>query len=792
LNRILAHIAIASALVVTLMFQSAQGQVSLSGLITDSSNAPLEYTTVTIKKDTSHVKVAITDPSGKFKTDNLDTGIYILTLTRLGYLEKTMEIRLVENLIFSCILQKDYKVLDNVTIIAKEELRRTADRFIYTPNKILTEGSTAAELLRQVPLIRYEEKDDVISLIGRTGTKVYINNRNTEIPSEMLAGILRSMPATNIKSIDLITNPGSEYAANTTGGVININLKRLINEGWLGTLTFYSSQGYSNFSSINGFLNYRKGKITLQVVPSISNNYNSNSTDASLIYSSGDKTVFNSRSFRRYQVYGNALKLDYDINKKNYLSYNGWFSFVKGKTNRNTFSDYSKETQNYIDSSEILNTIGKDKFIYNYGNVNYHKSIDADKKYLDLNIYYNHFYQRRENTWTNNDSKQFGNDLPQKFLNFSAKLLHKQNIGESASFMSGFQVSSTKTDNNQTYYNLAGNGLSDVHYKYDEKYYAVFGSLSKSFSNKINTKVGLRLETTDYSTEELKKSIKSDSTYVSLFPDAGLSFSIDDKNDLSLNFSRKITRPNIELLFPGRLYISNTYFSQNNPFLQPVFLNRFDFTYTFKRTYILSLAYQTTRNNYANFIVPVVENGASLLKRTYLNYGNSQNFSVAINFRQPVNRIWNFYFTSSYNHAEYDGKVPDVPIKTINNSFALYINNTVYISQKRNWTAFATFNYSSPTTEISGKKNGYSTLDVEIKKVIKNFSVSVRATDIYNGSANIKYKWFPNSLLKENIQFVNSYPRYVAIRMIYTFGNNKVQSAKNRSQANDEIRNRIN
>lgn len=792
MNRILANIAIASALVVSTMFQSAQGQVSLSGLITDSSSAPLEFTTVTIKKDTSHVKVAITDSSGKFKTDNLEAGTYILTLTRLGYLEKTMEIRLVENQTFSCILQKDYKVLDNVTIIAKDELRRTADRFVYTPNKVLAEGSTAAELLRQVPLVRYDEKNDMISLIGRSGTKVYINNRNTEIPPEMLAGILRSMPASNIKSIDLITNPGSEYAANTIGGVININLKRLINEGWLGTLTFYSSQAYSNFSSINAFLNYRKGKITLQLVPSLSNNYNASSTDASLIYSNGDKTFFNSRSFRRYQVYGNAIKLDYDINKKNYLSYNGWFSFVKGKTTRNTFSDYSKETQSFIDSSEILNTTGKDKFIYNYGNVNYHKSIDGDKKYLDLNIDYNHFYQRRENTWTDNDGKQFGNDLPQKFLNFSAKLLHKQNIGESASFMSGFQVSSTKTDNDQTYRNLPGNGSNDVHYKYDEKYYAVFGSLSKSFSDKINTKIGLRLEKTDYSTEELKKSIKSDSNYLSLFPDAGLSLAIDDKNDFSLNFSRKIARPGIELLFPGRLYISNTYFSQNNPFLQPVFLNRFDFTYTFKRTYILSLAYQTTRNTYANFIIPVVENGTSLIKRTYLNYGSSQNFSASINFRQPVNPIWSFYWTSSYNHTEYHGKVPDVPIKTINNSFGLYINNTVNISQKRKWTGFVTFNYSSPTTEISGKRNGYSTLDVEIRKVIKNFSASVRAGDIYNGSANIRYKWFPNSLLKENIQIVNPYPRYVAIRLIYTFGNSKVQSAKNRSQANDEMRNRIN
>jgi|GEM_PF-583582 len=773
----------------------AFAQSKIEGRVMDDNRQPVPFATLALLKDKKNLLIMACNEQGRFEFTfpvSVDS-LYRIALSSVGFLPKEINFTYPDiSKLKHIVLEKDKNVLEGVKITAvKPLMERLADRFVFTPDKLMTEGSTVGDLLRQVPLIIYDERTNAISLLGKPGTKVYINNRNTDIPAAMLAEIFRAMPASNIKSIDLITNPGSEYAANMTGGVININLKRQLNEGWLGSINLYSEQGYYNFSGMSSYLNYHKGKITLQLMPTASGNYNFYSAQSRLDYTNGDRTDINTRFFRRYNVLGNGLKIDYDINKKNYLSYNGWFSYVKGRSNGSATSQFGQQDQPFIDSTEVLNTSGQDRFIYNFGNINYHKSIDSsDKKYIDANIDYNHFYQKRENAW----GAQFSSVLPQKFLNISAKLQYRQNLGKDASLITGFQLSSSETKNDQTYYELNGPAKDqDVRYRYNEKYYAAFGSVSKNFGKKWNTKVGLRAEAMQYRTEELEKNIRADSSYVTLFPDAGISFSPGNKNQFGLNFAKKISRPDIELLFPGRTYISNTYFAQNNPFLQPVIMNRLDFTYMFKNRYIFSLAYQATRNNYTKFIIPVVEDQQRKLQSTYLNYGNARNFSAAVNFQQTaIKDLWSFYWTSSYNYTLYYGKVSEAPVYKTNNSVGLYINNTFYISKKKKWTAFAIFNYASPNINISGQKGGWSTLALEVKKVIKDLAINLRISDLYNGSSNIRYQWFANSIIKEHVQYSNAYPRVVTLRMVYSFGNQRVKTAKDRSSANDDIRKRVN
>ncbi|THU40332.1 hypothetical protein FAM09_10720 [Niastella caeni] len=789
---------------------SSFGQFSIKGVITDSTNYPIQFATIIISKDTAIVTRVVSDDSGRYSIANLPAQGYLFTVSYANAKDWVAAISLAGDTVINVMLKDKYRSLEAVAVYGQKEFERKADRFIYTPDKNIVEGNSAIDLMRHVPLIDYDEKSNAFSIIGKPGTTVYINNKKTEIPREMLTEMLRAMPATNIKNVELITNPGSEYAANTSGGVININIKRQLHEGWLGMVSFTTQQGPYNTSLVNGYFNYRKGKVGLQFTPVISTNYNYSTIGSNLIYTDSMRHHLYYRNYRRYEVLGNGLKVDYDIDRKNALSYNGWFSFVKGRSHSSTTTGFSKWQNDYIDSIHSLPGEGKDIYIYNFGNLNYHRNIDpAGKKYVDANIDYNHFFQRRENSWNINrvDAQgkpidqlgQYSNNLPQKFFNLSGRLEYGKTILKNIRFIAGAQLSSTSIDNDQDYYTLNGDehvidNTQSLHYQYSEKYYAGFVSLAKGFKQKWDAKVGLRAEGTNYSTREIKKAVAVDSNYINLFPSLSFGYSPDKHNQFGWSFSRKIRRPNVELLFPGRTYFSQDYFLQNNPFLKPVIYNSAEFSYTLLSKYVFSLTYAKSSNQYASFILPIVEDGKTKLKQSFYNYGNVRSLNLLFNIRQTfIKNFWDVNITPSYNYDQYYGKTSEIPVDVTNHSFDLYFNNNVYISKKRKWTGFVTFRYSSPGTDISRERlNSVSSLYIEVRKVIKDFSFNLIFNDVYNGSSKLNYRLYPNYLLLKNELNGNAYNRAVAFKIRYNFGNNKLKTVGNRSSANEDIRNRVN
>ncbi|WP_207513689.1 TonB-dependent receptor domain-containing protein [Longitalea luteola] len=778
-------------------------------MIADSLNNPIQYATIIISKDTSIITRLISDDKGRYAVTNLPARAYRFTVSYANATDWVSSISLTGDTIINVILKDRYKILGAVAVHGQSEFERKADRYIYTPDKHVAEGNSAIDIMRHVPLVRYDEKSGAFSIIGKEGTTVYINNKKTEIPREMLTEMLRAMPATNIKNVELITNPGSEYAANTSGGVININIKCQLHEGWLGMLSFTTQQGPYNTSVANGYLNYRKGRVGLQFTPVISTNYNYSIVGSTMLFTDSTQHRLYTRNYRRYEVFGNGLKADYDLSKQSALSYNGWFSFVTGQSHPSTTTEFSKAQKDQVDSIQNLSGKGKDNYIYNFGNLNYHHKMDASgKTYLDANLDYNHFFQRRENSWNINEVDaqgkivshlgQYTNNLPQNFFNLSARLEYGKTFSKNIKFITGAQLSSTSIDNNQHYYTVSGDqykldNTQSLHYQYSERYYAGFVSLAKSLK-KWDAKLGLRAEGTNYSTKEVKTAISADSSYINLFPSLSLGYSPNKRNQFGLSYSRKIRRPNVELLFPGRTYYSQDYFSQNNPFLKPVIFNSTEFSYTLLNKYAFSVTYAQSSDQYANFILPIVEDGITKLKQSFYNYGNVKGLNVVLSIRQSLfKNFCDINITPSYNYSKYASKTPEIPVEVTNNSFDLYFNNNIYLSKKKKWTGFITFRYSGPATDISRERlNGISSLTLEVKKVVKAFSFNLIFSDVYNGSSKLNYRLYPNYLLLQNDLNGNVYNSSIACKIRYNFGNNKLRTVESRSSANDDIRNRVN
>jgi iron complex outermembrane recepter protein len=386
---------------------SAMGQRSFSGIVRDSIGDPIPYASIhLVKRDSSTILLyATSDKNGEFKfllNDSLEAfaGKFIYA-TYLKQRSKLIPVSRDQHhyelqIDVSGTLLSDVKVQSTIPALQKK-----ADRFIFTPDRLLVEGSSALDVMKITPLIQYDEKSSLLSIINKEGTVIYINNRKSNMPKEMIISILRSTPGNNIKNIEIITNPGAEYGANITGGVININLTRMFDEGWSGYFTMSSEQSVYNTSVLNGSVNYRKNKIGIKISPFINRSFNYYTRDNLIQPVTGQQQNTATTMHRKYFVTGGGLGIDYDISKKDLLSYNGFLSTVNGSSLQSNFTQYYTGNNPFYDSVYSSPVNGKDRYIYNFGNIYYQHGFDSTgKRQLTFNIDYNQFYQKNTNDGT--------------------------------------------------------------------------------------------------------------------------------------------------------------------------------------------------------------------------------------------------------------------------------------------------------------------------------------------------------------------------------------------------------
>jgi iron complex outermembrane receptor protein len=799
--------------------KAASNQVfnlSIDGTVSSNQHQRLPYATVKLMKDTVTLATEVCDSLGHFllsiniaTNQGLSLKAFYLKGTSASYPLTSM---LSE---YDLVIAEAPTTLKEVIVTAdKPTFIRKADRYIFTPGKALSEGSSALDIMRHTPLLTYDEKSEDFSIINKPGTIVYINNVKTTIPKDMLLATLRSLPASDIKSIEIITNPGSEYAANITGGIININIKKLPFEGWLGNLSVTSVQSKYNTSILNGALSYRKGSFALQFIPFINKSYNYNTKSDLLDFKNGKQENINTDYLRHYLVLGGGLNADYDINTKSFLSLKFWASGVSGNSSTNTGTIYNKAGSSAVDSTVRSPSTGKDIYSYVFGNLNYHYQLDkSGDSYIDVNTDFNHFYQDQKTTGSfipsaisgqeNSIISAYKNNLPQQFNNLSEKLEFSHSFNNNLRFSAGVQYSDTYVHNNLHYYNLENSvyvpdSSLSRNYSYTEKYWAGFVNFNKQISSKLNASLGLRFEQTNYSTQVTNEfpgngtTILKDSIYRNLFPSLSISYSPDANNQLAFSINRKINRPSIELLFPGRTYQNANYYSENNPFLQPSFYYSSELDYTLLGKYVAQFSYTVEDKSYANFVIPTVTNNITQLKQTYLNYGTVKYLQLLLNTNEKLyGDIWEVNLSPYINYNLYNGNINPIDTKLKNFNFNFLFDNTVFLSKKYKWTAFVTFKYNDPVKNISDSQiNPTSSLDLEFKKVIHKFSLYLIVTDIYNGSSVIKNNQYANVLLSENYSVTNTYNRSILLKVRYSFGNNKLKGNKDRGTANEDIKNR--
>ncbi len=359
----------------------------ISGTLLDEQGKPMMYATASLlnAQDSSLVKGALSNEAGVYTFDNIKSGHYLIKASTVGYNKATSQpFALNQNskniTVPKLTMQPSAHSLGAVNITAAKPLiEHQADRTVVNvANSVLAAGNSAMEILERAPGVAVD-KDDNITLKGKQGVTVMINDKLTYLTSAQLATLLRSTDGNTIQSIEIISNPSAKYDAAGNSGIINIKLKKNKQTGTNGTVTL--GAGYGEYGKDNETLqlNHKEGK--LNVFGSFSHNDNKRKQDIDIkrivTDTAGSQTYFNQHSPLISANHNNSYRIgaDYDISSKNTLGFvvNGYFN-TEDDTNDNTTYIGPNFTQ--VDSS--LHTVSAIHQTYNNIAVNLNDTYKID------------------------------------------------------------------------------------------------------------------------------------------------------------------------------------------------------------------------------------------------------------------------------------------------------------------------------------------------------------------------------------------------------------------------------
>ncbi|RZN82176.1 MAG: TonB-dependent receptor [Winogradskyella sp.] len=565
---------------------------SISGRVMDATlKQPLAYVNVIIKdKDQKVITGGITDADGNFFIDKIPEGTVLVDITYIGYKTVTQTVTLEKGNykvnLGDVSLSEDAESLDEVTVVAEvSTIQQKIDRKVINVGKDLTTaGPTASDIMNNIPSVNVDQQTGAIAMRGNANVQVMVDGKLSNIPA---AQLLKQLPSTSIKQIELITNPSAKYNPEGMSGIINIILHKNVNIGFNGNINVglsYQIEPKFN-SSIDA--NYRNGKLNFygSYGNSISDNVNVGRLEQVQTNLIQDIDILNEND-------SHLLKfgLDYYINDKNTISvFTNQNFFEGGALVKTTLTD-----TNNTSNGQLQNIIGDSKNDSQQYNFNYKYDIDEGHN-IELEVDHNIFDQNGEtnNLFSGNASRpnfeEFtGIDRTRTTINLD----YTNPLSEKAKLELGLQArlfeNTIAYNSDARVRNAAGNFIpTSTAFDYTRDIYSAYASYGKQLE-KWSYQLGLRAELVDVNAFAVDTDLSNNTTtdfpfendYFQLYPSAFLTYKASDKNSYQFSFSRRVDRPGVGQVNPIPEFNTALLSQFGNPELEPQFTNSVEANYT--------------------------------------------------------------------------------------------------------------------------------------------------------------------------------------------------------------------
>ena len=628
----------------------------------------------------------------------------------------------------------DEKVLSNVTVTAAKPLVQLGiDRKIYNVERdISTAGGTAVDVMKNVPSVSVDIDGNVA--LRNSSPQIYVDGRPTTLS-------LDQIPADQISSVEVITNPSAKFdASGGTSGILNIVLKKKRQAGYNGNLRAGIDQrGKFN---LGGDINLRQGKI----------NFFGNANY-------GQRKSISKGETDRYTFLKNPYT---NLNQKDRNINNGYFAFGRVgidyfMDNRNTFTvsgvrvhgNFKSNVNSDIFVDTILTGGNKTSFTNRTsvsdghfdntgGGFSYLHNFPKSSHQLSADLNYNKSGNNSSSNVANNvyavaGGSQTSSYKQQQLISgineqLTAQTDYSNPINDKSKFEAGARMSQRKVDSKNAFAIVNSNGtvspvpLLSSNYNYTDKVYAAYSTYSGRIKENFGYQIGMRLESSEYSGtvhssvvsgSGLKDTASkySNSYAISFFPSVFLSSKLKNGQELQLNYSRRINRPNFFQLFPFTDYSDSLNLSRGNPNLKPEFTNSIEVSYQkafpkghsllvstyFKHTNNLITRYQVTEVN------PV--KGDTVFVNTFVNANSSFVGGLEFIVKNKLTKWWD----ATTNINLYTSKINTGNLTSVQTVGQLYswfakINNSFKLP--KNFSFQLNADYTSKTVLPPGGSSG--------------------------------------------------------------------------------------
>ncbi|MGB9697401.1 MAG: TonB-dependent receptor domain-containing protein [Ignavibacteria bacterium] len=785
-----------------------KGKGSIKGQIIDKqTNTPVASVSIQIfrLKDSSLVKGMATDENGTFLLTDIPFGMYKLKASMIGYVtyvasnvlltpqSKDVDLGVIK------IEQGDETKTAEIEVTAEMPIFQTQiDKKVYNVEKsLVSESGTLIDVLKNVPSVTVDSEGN-IKLRGSSNIKFLINGKPSAILGLDPSTILDQIPASNVQSIEIITNPSSKYEAEGTTGIINFVLKKEQNDGYTGSINLNAGTE----DKYNGSANFgiKTGKLTLMGSYNFRIGHMSGTGSVNRISFFADSTYL----YNQYLNFNNKMNshmgnigLDYDISKKSTLSFSTSYNYRS--RNRNEKSNYFNYSPTVLQSSYVRNNYDNHSGNNLDANLAYRLKFDKPKQELVTNLQYSYSDEEINNDILQFNGNTFVNDLTQndktnqkfKFYVFQADYTHpftsdmrletgfKGTIRDiSSDFLSKY------LDQNTQSWVINTNLSNNLDYK-DQVYgaYINFANKYKDFGYQL----GVRLEQTYTKINQLTLNQTFENNYLDIFPSVFLSQTFDKLNEVQINYTRRINRPNMWQLNPFIDYSDPQNLRKGNPYLNPEYVNSFELSYLryFTTFTLTGTIFYRNVNDVINRVVNVLDSTSTIV--TFDNIAKSKSYGLEIVLAGRIAKWWNL--NANFNYSKYTvsggSKYNDID----NNAdvwSVKFMNNFIFPNIAELQIAYF---YTGKMVTLQGGLEPMQSLDIGIKRDFfnKRLSLTLRSSDVMNTMKYVMSSSGTNFVIDANRKR-NS--RALFLTLTYRFGTDQKMLSQKRQkrpqQQNDE------
>lgn len=795
----------------------AQSLAQIRGTVQINASEGIEFATVTLHRagDSTLVKTEFSDPQGQFQLPLPLPGKYLISASQVGFTRVWSAPFSVAaeglNLPVLTLRPSEKTTLKEVNVVAKKPLfERLADRTVVNvEGSALAAGNTSLDVLARSPGVTVDNNDN-LALRGRQNVLVLIDGKRQPMTGSELADYLRALPADQLKSIELITNPPAKYDAQGTAGIIAINLRKDTRLGTNGTVqTSYGRSQYDKYTagvslnsrnklgpdaSLNLFGSYnyanRNGIALLDIHRDF---YAVSPTGQRPITGSSDQINSAMVGFQAHTARAGA---DYTISKRTTVG-----AVVSGQQNR-TPNQISRNQTSLFDAAgrptDVYQARNRRDFTSPNGSVNLnvkHSFADsANSPELTADIDYARYLTSRLQELstifqlTGRSSTLLIGDQQGDLSIWSAKADYVRPLARGGRLETGMKFSRVSSDNDVVFRFTEG-AITTVdlnrtnRFRYNEAISAAYLNWNRTIG-KTSLQLGLRGEQTVADGRQSAGDSRFSRHYAQLFPSAAIKRTLDKNHELNLSLSRRINRPSYGQLNPFRTIIDPTTSGSGNPNLRPETSYNLELSHTIKSKYTTGLSYSRTSLPMIGVVQPETD---STVVSTSVNLQRQDYFALTFTAPAQLAKWWQVYNNAVFYYSHFVGSLAGTALNVGRPAFNLSSNHTFTV--KKGWSAElnATFQSGEQYGFLRVQPLGQLTAGVQKNLWDRKGTLKLNVADIFFTS---------------KVRAVSAYDNYVerfyqrrdsraaTLSFSYRFGNDKVAPTRRRTGGADDEKRR--